>query len=141
MKETELTPGVTVGIDVVEIDRIRELVERWGDRFLNRCFTEVERAYSRKRSRSLAARFAAKEACYKALNDALPGIGWQDIEVVNDDRGRPELLFHHKAAESAERCGWIRVSLSLTHAGPVAVAVVVALTDMRHSREVAAGSP
>lgn len=120
-----------IGIDVIEIARVRRLVERHGEHALRRLFTDGERTYAethRDPSRHLAARIAAKEAAFKALatHAAGRGIGWRDMEVVAGGGGRPpRLLFHGLAAEVAAELGVSAAWLTLTHAVDVAAAVVV----------------
>lgn len=121
---------VGVGFDLVDIPRIARLVAEQGVRALERLFTPAERAYADARAepaRHLAARFAAKEAAYKALagtRDAR-GIGWRDIEVATAWDGRPLLVLHGRARARAEEIGVVRAHLTLTHADAVAGAVVV----------------
>src|SRR6516162_7877047 len=109
------------GIDLVEIGRIQQSFERYGERFLNRVFTAAEQAYcmrKRRAAESLAARFAAKEAGAKALGTGISrGVTWLEIEVVREPGGRPGLQFHGRAAERAERMGVRNAALSLTHTG------------------------
>ena len=120
-----------LGIDVVEVGRIRRLVgdgARAGtaERFLRRCFTEGERRYCdarADRATPYAARFAAKEAAAKALG-APRGIHWTDVEVERED-GAPRLRLSGVAERAARERGVARVHLSLTHDGGVAAAVVV----------------
>ncbi len=121
------------GIDIVEVARIEELVGSSGARFLERCFTPAERAYadadSRRRFEKLAARFAAKEAAFKALGTGWAmGVGWTDIEVTRDDAGRPGLLVSGKAAEVASGLGIESWSVSLSHTETHAVASVIAFS-------------
>jgi holo-[acyl-carrier protein] synthase len=117
------------GIDVVEVGRIHDSVERFGQRFLNRIFTAAEQAYcirKRRSAESLAARFAAKEAGAKALGTGIShGVNWLEIEVTREPGGRPALRFHGRAAEIAVRLGVARSALSLTHTGELAMASVV----------------
>jgi holo-[acyl-carrier protein] synthase len=117
------------GIDLVEIGRIHDSVERFGKRFLDRIFTSTEQSYclrKRRSAESLAVRFAAKEAGAKALGTGFSqGVNWPDIEVVRETGGRPTLRFHGRAAEIAGRLGVANVALSLTHGSDVAVASVV----------------
>lgn len=125
---------VGVGIDLVDIARIAQLLETQGERALRRLFTEGEAAYAAARAepaRHLAARFAAKEAAYKALagTDHARGIGWRDIEVVAEWDGRPVLRLHGRAAERAAALGVVRMHLSLTHADATAAAFVVLEAD------------
>ena len=117
-----------LGIDMVEVERIRESVVRFGDRFLYRIFTEGERRYcatKRAPEQSLAARFAAKEAAAKALGTGMSrGVAWRDLEVVRAG-GAPSLLLHGRARELAAQLGIGRSSLSLTHTQVHATAVVL----------------
>lgn len=117
------------GTDLAEVDRIREAIERYGDRFLARVFTGTEIAYaSRKANRDerLAARFAAKEAGMKALGTGWRGgVTWKDFEVVNLPSGRPTLRLHGVAAEIAARIGVKSIQLSMTHTARDAMAFVL----------------
>jgi holo-[acyl-carrier protein] synthase len=116
--------GPTIGIDLVEIARVRQALARHGDRFLGRLFTPDEIAYCLARhdpAPSLAARFAAKEACAKALPvRAAPS--WREIEVVIGDGGKPELRL---APRLAARLGGRRAFVSLSHARDLAMAAVI----------------
>jgi holo-[acyl-carrier protein] synthase len=117
------------GIDLVEIGRIQQSMERYGQRFLDRIFTASEQAYclrKRRAAESLAARFAAKEAGAKALGTGISrGVNWLEIEVVRESGGRPSLRFHGRAAEIAAALGAAHAALSLTHSGDLAMASVV----------------
>ena len=117
------------GIDMVEVGRIHDSVERFGQRFLDRVFTGAEQAYCRRRRRSaesFAARFAAKEAGAKALGTGISrGVNWLEIEVIREPGGRPALRFHGRAAEIAAALGAVRAALSLTHTAELAMASVV----------------
>ena len=121
---------VGLGMDLVEIARIERLVAERGERAIARLFTPDEAAYAAARGRPavhLAARFAAKEAAYKALagNDLARGIGWRDLEVVNAWDGRPSLLLHGPAGTSAAELGGVQAMLTMTHSEVTAGAVVV----------------
>lgn len=120
---------VGTGIDIVDIERIRNSVDRYGARFLNRVYTAAEQAYcQRKRNsaESLAARFAAKEAAAKALGTGIShGVTWLEIEVVREPGGRPTIAFHGRAQQLALRLGSRSAHLSLTHTGTIAMANVV----------------
>lgn len=122
-----------IGQDLVELDRIHKVFEEHGERFLERCFTEQERAFlARRRDQvpGLAARFAAKEAGAKALGTGIAkGVSWREIEVRRQPGERPTLHFHGRAAELAERMGVRRIHLSLTHGRDVASAIVILETD------------
>ena len=120
-----------LGTDLIETRRVQESIERYGERFLERIFTEGEIAYCmRKRknaAESFAARFAAKEAEAKALGTGISrGVSWKEFEVRREASGRPTLHLSGRAAELAEAMGVRRVQLSLTHSRELALAVVVA---------------
>ncbi len=118
---------LTTGVDIIEIERIQRALERWGDRFLRRIYTEDEAAYCRGRPPNLAGRFAAKEAAMKALGTGLRGVGWKDIEVIRNEAGAPSVLLHGRAKVRAETLGVREMSLSLSHSRNYAVAFVVGL--------------
>jgi holo-[acyl-carrier protein] synthase len=117
-----------LGTDLIEIERIHATIEQYGERFLNRVFTEGEIAYCRRKKQSaesFAARFAAKEAGAKALGTGIGrGVHWKDIEVQRQPGERPTLHFSGRASERAHSMGVRNVQLSLTHSGDVAMAVV-----------------
>ena len=120
---------IGTGIDMVEIGRIQQSLDRYGRRFLDRVYTPAEQAYcmgKRKAAESLAARFAAKEAGAKALGTGISrGVNWLEIEVTREPGGRPTLRFHGRAAAVAEHMGIARSALSLTHTGDLAMASVL----------------
>jgi holo-[acyl-carrier protein] synthase len=122
---------VGLGIDATDIHRIRETLERYGDRFLARVFTEAEVAYCLRRrdpAPHLAGRFAAKEAGMKALGTGHSrGVLWRDVEVTRGAGGPPRLSFHNAAARHAERLGASSSLLSITHAESLAFAQVLLL--------------
>jgi holo-[acyl-carrier protein] synthase len=114
------------GIDVVEIPRIRGAIERHGERFLRKVYTPAETAYCRSKKdcwASFAARWAAKEAVYKAYGHGWRGIWWlNQIEVVREPSGKPGIRLLQKAAKAHASRGVARVELSLTHGREVAIA-------------------
>jgi holo-[acyl-carrier protein] synthase len=116
---------LTTGIDIIEISRVRGVLERYGQRFLDRIFTPAEIAYCRDRAPNLAARFAAKEATMKALGTGVRGVGWKDIEVVRQESGAPSIELHGRAKQRAQRLGVQEVAISLSHSRDYAVASVV----------------
>lgn len=120
------------GIDLVDFPRIAEMVERHGDRFVNRVFTAAEQAYARSNKNTIekyAGRFAAKEAILKLLGTGWRGkIAWTDIEVTNDIAGRPEVTLSGEVKVIADRLGIRQISLSITHTANFAIASAVALT-------------
>jgi holo-[acyl-carrier protein] synthase len=117
------------GIDMIEIVRIQQSMDRYGERFLNRVYTPAEQAYclrKRNAAESLAARFAAKEAGAKALGTGISrGVYWHEIEVAREPGSRPTLRFTGRAAEIARHLGVAHIALSLTHTGTLAMASVV----------------
>lgn len=117
---------VQCGIDLVEVSRIRDVVDRYGERFLQRVWTERELAICRGRFPELAARFAGKEATMKALGTGVVGIGWQEIEILRDALGKPLLFLHDRAKERASRLRLNNWAISLTHSKELACAMVVA---------------
>lgn len=120
-----------VGMDLVQISRIQSSVEKFGERFMQRIFTEHEIAYATcaplLRSERLAARFAAKEATLKALGLADKGVGWRDMEVFRHADGSCELRLHGLAARYAEMRGVMQTALTLSHDGDYAAAIVAAV--------------
>lgn len=122
------------GIDIIEISRIREAVESWGSRFLDRIYTPAEIDYCHGRSPELAARFAGKEAVMKALGTGFRGISWLDIEILPDSLGAPSVHLSGKALTRAVEKGISDLCISLTHSREYAVASVVGGKDEdRHS--------
>jgi len=119
--------NLAVGTDLVEIDRIAGMVERYGARFTDRVFTAGELADCGGRPASLAARWAAKEAAAKTLGTGIGQIGFRDIEVLRDDAGRPTLQLHGEAAILAGALGLRCWAVSLAHDGGLALAFVVAM--------------
>ncbi len=120
------------GIDLVDCARIRDLLERHQDRFLERVFTPAERQYAARyhnQVERLAGRFAAKEAVFKLIGTGWgQGTAWTDIEVVNDPTGRPRLQLRGQTHQIAQQMGIQEISISLTHAANLAIASVVALS-------------
>jgi holo-[acyl-carrier protein] synthase len=120
-----------VGMDVVDIRRISESIDKFGFRFVQRLFSESEISYALdgegQAAQRLAARFAAKEAAIKAFNLGEIGINWRDIEVQKLPHGACRLALHGKAASHVERLHVCEIALSLSHDGDYAAAVVTAL--------------
>jgi holo-[acyl-carrier protein] synthase len=120
---------VGTGVDLCEVPRVRQAIERYGERFKRRVFTDREIAYAERKANlyeRYAARFAAKEAGMKALGTGWRGgIRWRDFEVMNLPSGKPTLCFHGKAGELAERLGVRGVALSMTHTADQAMAMVI----------------
>ena len=118
-----------IGIDVIQNERIRESIQRFGERFLNRIYTEHEKEYCQKCAKPelhYAARFAAKEATFKALGTGwAAGVKWRDVEVQRLASGKPELHLYGEALARATSMGSARFHVSLTHDELVSCAVVV----------------
>lgn len=123
-----------IGVDLVQIPRMRAVVDRWRERFLDRVFTDGELAYCRSRRDPiphLAARFAAKEAGLKALGTGLSlGVNWRELEVRREGGQPPTLLLHGRSKAIGEARGGRRVLLSLTHEGDYAFAQAMLIDDV-----------
>jgi holo-[acyl-carrier protein] synthase len=120
---------ISIGIDIIEVRRVREVLERT-PRFCERVFTQKERDYCDSRgavaAQHYAARFAAKEAALKALHTGWSGgVSWQDVEVSPLESGAPTLLFHGRVRELYEECGATAAHLSISHTTEHAIAQVV----------------
>ena len=121
---------IGLGLDLVDVSDADRLLERWGERLLQRVLTEAEREYVlrfKRPGKYLAVRLAAKEAVYKALQ-SIPGAGevrWRDIEVIRHNNGRPTITLHREARRVADFAGVVRISLSLTHTERTAGAVAL----------------
>ena len=118
---------ISIGTDIVRTDRIRDAVRRWGDKFLQRVYTTDEITYCMRHSNPyphLAVRFAAREALIKAMGGTY-GMTLRDIEVLNDDSGRPSLRLNGDAARLLTGFGKSKIHLSLSHEREYAVAFVL----------------
>lgn len=122
-----------IGIDVVEVERIASAIERHGEPFLSKIFSDAERAYCESRKHPAmhyAARFAAKEAVVKALGTGIgANAGLRDLEVVNDEAGAPKLRLSGAAEAFAKQHGITDIQISLTHARDYAAANAIALAE------------
>ncbi|MGB2875131.1 MAG: holo-ACP synthase [Gaiellaceae bacterium] len=125
--------AVRVGIDLVEVTSVRQSLRTHAQRYLDRIYTEAEVADCRTtagvRAEGLAARFAAKEAVLKVLRPGDEGVAWRAIEVVREPAGWTSLRLSGRAAELAEQARITELAVSLSHEGPLATAVVVAMLD------------
>jgi len=126
MTRTDSPGRFSVGVDIIEIERIEAVLRRYGERFLQRVYTRKERAYCRERVPELAARFAAKEAVSKALGTGMRGIAWREMEILGDRRGKPLVYLHGRARARAEELGLSEFAVSLSHSRDYAVAFVMA---------------
>lgn len=123
---------LSTGVDLIELDRIRRLIEYHGDRALRRVYTPAELAHCRGRVPELAVRFAAKEAVAKALGVGLrimarDGIHFHDVETLPDPKGKPVVHLHGRAAARAAELGFTEWSISLSHGRDIALAFAVAI--------------
>lgn len=119
-------PVMGIGVDITDVDRIKKIIERQGERFLERVFTEEERAYCGNHKYSdkhFAARFAAKEAVSKAFSTGIgEQLSWKSISVSRGDRGQPIIKLDEKAADFLNSLGGKGVSISLSHTDETAIA-------------------
>ena len=121
------------GIDLVDRPRIKQMVQKHGDRFLNRVYTQKEQQYAeshRDKIEKLAGRFAAKEAVLKLMGTGWIGkIAWTDIEVINNSAGQPEVTITGEVKRIAKKLGINQISVSITHTANFAIASAIALAD------------
>ncbi len=117
---------LATGVDLIDIARIREAIERHGDRFVSRIFTEVEQRDCGGRISSFAARFAAKEAVSKALGCGIGDVSWLNIEIRSDEKKAPHLVLHGDGERLAKELGLLNWSVSMSHTESQAIAFVVA---------------
>ena len=124
---------VGTGVDLAEVDRIRQAIERYGKRFIDRIYTPAEIAYVERKANRFeryAARFAAKEAGMKAIGTGWRrGVRWLDFEVLNLPSGRPTLQLHGVAQDFATALGVSKISLSITHTAQHGMAFVILEKD------------
>jgi holo-[acyl-carrier protein] synthase len=113
------------GIDIIEIDRIQNVLFKYPSRFLTKIFTEYEINYCRGRATQLAARFASKEAAMKALGTGTRGVGWKEVEVQRLRSGKPYIILHGRAKKRAESMGITKIELSISHSKNLATAMVI----------------
>ncbi|MFW6006588.1 MAG: holo-ACP synthase [Halanaerobiales bacterium] len=119
------------GIDLVKINRIKKMIGKWGNRFLNKIFSVNEINYCQKHKKQyshFAARFAAKEAVVKMLGTGMQKIRWKDIEIINNSRGKPGVNLSGKAAEIAEKNNITSIHISITHEKEYAAVQVIGET-------------
>ncbi len=121
-----MSKGLAVGVDMIEVGRMERGFSRHGTRFYQRFFTKQEQDYCNGRFESFAGRFAIKEAVGKALGTGIGDISWKDVEVVCDERGKPELVLHNQAHRLAQEKGLTSWAISLSHTDTHAIGFVVA---------------
>ncbi len=124
-----------IGVDAIELRRVKAVLDRHGRRFLDRVYTPVEVAFCRGRLPELAARFAAKEATMKALGTGARGLAWKEIEILPNRRGKPMIFLHGKAADRGHAIGIRDIDVSLTHSRELAIAIVAGFSTEETDRE------
>ncbi len=119
--------NVAVGVDIIEVERVRKVYEHHGERFLARVFTEMEIRQCRGKVTRLAGRFAAKEAISKALGTGLHGVAWREMEIVQLRSGRPTVRLYGNAKRRAELLGLTAFDVSIADLQTFSIAIAVAL--------------
>ena len=118
-----------IGIDIVEIKRLEKMSRKWGKNFLAKVYTEKELAYARSKKfpyQHLAARFAAKEAIFKALGEMETNfVGWKNVEILNNPFGKPQIFWHGQAEKVRKKRKIRKALVSLSHTEHYAVANVM----------------
>lgn len=115
-----------IGTDIIEIARIEEAVNHWGDNFLHRIYTDLELGMFNKKPSSLAGRFAGKEAVVKVFGGQARGIRWKEIEILAEPSGKPLVHLHGKARSQASSLGLSNLAISLSHSREYAIAFAIA---------------
>ncbi len=130
--------GLLLGLDLTEVARVSELLDRWGERFLERVFLPGEVLRGRRHPRAfaehVAGRFAAKEAAMKALGTGWRGVAFKEIVVGRQKSGKPHLEFRGRALECARALRVLKAEVSITHTATIAAAVVALTTEDRGLR-------
>jgi len=124
-----------IGVDIIEIGRIQEAVNNWGERFLRRIYTDAELAAYRHKPSSLAARFACKEAVMKLLGTGIMGVHWREVETLSHPSGRPLVNLYGKAQSKADELGIKEIAVSLSHSKEYAIACVSAFSETNQSKK------
>lgn len=120
---------VAIGTDLIEIQRIRSALQKFGERFLQRVFTPEELEQGNNNIQRLAGYYAAKEATAKLLGTGIGQVSWQDIEVTKLKTGKPRIILYRKAAEISAAQKTVSMDVSITHTETQALATVVALRN------------
>ena len=115
-----------VGVDIVEIDRIKKVMDARGDKLLERLFTQRELEVMSRKYETVAGRFAAKEAIVKSLGVGIGIISWKDIEIIKDKLGKPKVYLTGAASRRRKTMGIIKMHISISHSKSQAVAYAVA---------------
>lgn len=117
---------LSIGIDIIEVERIESAIRQWDKRFLNRIYTEAELKICQGRIPALAVHFAGKEAVMKVLGTGTKGVGWREIEILADAWGKPLVQLYGKARERAKKLNLSEFSISLSDTKQYAVAAAIA---------------
>ncbi|MDD4877332.1 MAG: holo-ACP synthase [Dehalococcoidales bacterium] len=117
-----------IGVDIVEIDRIKSAINNFGEKFLQRIYTRRELEIYGEKPSSLAARFAAKEAVIKALGKITNGVIWREIEILSDTNGKPVVNLYGRTKNQAVSLGLVGFNISLSHSREYAIAFVTGET-------------
>lgn len=123
---------IGTGIDIIEVERMKKALDAWGERFLKRVFTQRELDYVNTKKfpcENLAARFACKESVLKAFGDTRKGIRLKSIEVLNDAKGKPEIVLHGEAKEFASKNRLDKIIVTMSHTRNYAVSNVILWRD------------
>ena len=118
-----------VGIDIIEIARIKKAVARWGERFLHRVYTDPELNLYARKPQSLAARFAGKEAVMKLLGTGRRGVSWREIEILSHSSGKPSVNLYGRAQSKAKELGIKEIAVSLSHSREYAIVSVASTSE------------
>jgi holo-[acyl-carrier protein] synthase len=124
MGTSALASRTAIGVDIIEIGRIKRAVARWQDSFLKRIYTRAE-LESHHNISSLAARFAAKEAVMKALGTGTRGVSWTDIEILANGDGAPLIRLYGRALQKSTEIGIAQFDISISHSRKYAIAFVI----------------
>lgn len=117
-----------IGTDIIEIGRIRQAIERYGERFLNRVYTKDELSIYGHHAHSLAASFASKEAVMKVLGTGNRGVAWREIETLYHPTGKPFIRLNSRAKKVADKLGLKEIDVSLSHSKEYATATAIGTT-------------
>jgi holo-[acyl-carrier protein] synthase len=117
-----------IGTDIIEIDRVKHVLERYGERFLNRVYTKDELKIYGHLTPALAASFASKEAVMKLLGTGNRGVAWREIETLNHPSGKPYIRLNGRAKKVAEKMGLKEIDVSMSHSKEYATATAIGCT-------------
>ena len=125
----DLNDMQAVGIDAIEVHRVQNVYNKFGNKFRSRIYTPNEIKLCRGRILELSARFAGKEAAMKALGTGAVGISWKEIEILSNRNGKPIINFYGKAKKRAEEIKLRGVDISITHLNSLAIVIVVGVSE------------